>query len=165
MNRRFSFSRKIVAAALAMAVVGALALPVVAGTPGEAVKLRQDTMKRMGGHFKAIKEFAMDGKGTADDVVMRAGEIGKIAAKIPSLFPAGTGLDVVNDPKTGAKPDIWADWAKFEKAAATLGAQSRALQAAASGGDQAAIIAAFKSLGKNGCGNCHKPFRKKLEKK
>ena len=39
MNRRFSFSSKILVAALAMAVVGALALPVVAGTPGEAVKL------------------------------------------------------------------------------------------------------------------------------
>ena len=164
MNRRFSFSSKILAAALVAAAAGALTLPVLAGTPAEAVKLRQDTMKKMGGHMKAIKAFAMEGQGTAADVARRAGEIGKTAAKIPSLFPEGTSLDEVMDPKTGAKPEIWLDRAKFEKAAAKLGAQSKALEAAAAGGDREAVAAAFKSLGKNGCGNCHKQFRKKLEK-
>jgi cytochrome c556 len=50
------------------------------------------------------------------------------------------------------------------KAAASLEAESKALGAAADGGDQAAIRTAFQNVGKNGCGNCHKPYRIKLEK-
>ena len=157
--------KKILLGVCAAAVAGALALPVLAETPAEAVKLRQETMKKMGGHMKAIKGFAMDGQGTAEDVAMRAGEITKIAATIPSLFPTGTSLDEVKDPKTGAKPDIWLERTKFEKAAANLAVQSKALAAAAAGGDKEAITAAFGNLGKNGCGNCHKPFRMKLDKK
>ncbi|MCK5620854.1 MAG: cytochrome c [Alphaproteobacteria bacterium] len=164
MNIRFAFSRKILVASLAVAAVGALALPALSATPAETVKLRQETMKQLGGHMKAIKSFAMEGQGSAEDVAKRAGEIGEIAARIPSLFPEGTGMDEVLDPKNGAKPEIWLDWDNFLKARASLEAQSRALAAAAGGGDQAAIRAAFQNLGKNGCGNCHKPYRIKLEK-
>ena len=164
MNIRFSFSRKILAAGLAAAVIGASALPGLAATPAETVKLRQETMKQLGGHMKAIKGFAMEGQGSAEDVVKRAGEIGEIAARIPTLFPEGTGMDEVKDPKNGAKPEIWLDWDNFLKAVASLEAQSKALAAAGGGGDQAAIKAAFQNLGKNGCGNCHKPYRIKLEK-
>ncbi len=164
MNIGFSLSQKFLAAILSITVAGMLALPVLAGTPAEAVKLRQETMKELGGHMKAIKNFAMQGNGSAEDVLRRAGEIGKIAARIPSLFPEGTGMDEVLDPKNGAKPEIWLDWANFEKAAAKLEAESKALVAAADGGDQAAIREAFQNLGKNGCGACHKPYRIKLEK-
>ena len=164
MNIRFAISRKFFVAAAAAAVAGMLALPVLAGTPAEAVKLRQETMKQLGGHMKAIKGFAIEGQGSAEDVAKRAGEIGAIAARIPSLFPEGTGMDEVKDPKNGAKPEIWLDWENFLKAAASLEAQSKALAAAAGGGDQVAIRAAFQNVGKNGCGNCHKPYRIKLEK-
>ena len=141
-----------------------MALPVLAATPAETVKLRQETMKQLGGHMKAIKGFAMEGQGSAEDVAMRAGEISKIAVSIPTLFPEGTGMDEVLDPKNGAKPEIWLDWDNFLKARASLEAQSKALAATAESGDRTAITAAFKSLGKNGCGNCHKPYRIKLEK-
>lgn len=164
MNIGFSFSQKFLAAILAITVAGMLALPGLAGTPAETVKLRQETMKQLGGHMKAIKNFAMQGDGSAEDVARRAVEIGKIAARIPSLFPEGTGMDEVLDPKNGAKPEIWLDWENFEKAAAKLEAQSKALAAAADGGDQAVIKEAFQNLGKNGCGACHKPYRIKLEK-
>lgn len=164
MNIRFLFSRNILAAGLVAALVGIPALPVLAGTPAEAVKLRQETMKKLGGHMKAIKGFAVEGQGSAEDVAMRAGEISEIAAKMPTLFPEGTGMQEVLDPKNGAKPEIWADWNNFLKAAAKLETQSKALEAAAAGGDRAAITAAFQDVGKNGCGNCHKPYRIKLEK-
>ena len=121
MNIRFAFSRKVLAASLAVAAVGALALPALSATPAETVKLRQETMKQLGGHMKAIKGFAMEGQGSAEDVAKRAGEIGEIAERIPSLFPEGTGMDEVLDPKNGAKPEIWLDWDNFLKsAAATL---------------------------------------------
>lgn len=164
MNIRFSFSQKRLMAGLAAAVVGAIALPVLAGTPAETVKLRQETMKQLGGHMKAIKGFAAEGQGSAEDVAVRAGEINKISAKILSLFPEGTSMNDVMDPKNGAKPEIWMEWANFEKAVTKLGVESKALEATAAGGDRAAITAAFKNLGKNGCGNCHKPYRIKLEK-
>ncbi len=50
------------------------------------------------------------------------------------------------------------------KASRGLEAESKALAAAADGGDKAAIAAAFQSMGKNGCGSCHKPYRVKLDK-
>jgi len=164
MNIRFSSTRKFLAPALAVAAAGALVLPVLAATPAETVKLRQDTMKQLGGHMKAIKAFATEGQGSAEDVAKRAGEIGEIAAKIPTLFPEGTGMDEVKDPKNGAKPEIWLEWDKFTTAAKGLEAKSDALAAAAAGGDKAAIAAAFESMGKEGCGSCHQPYRVKLDK-
>jgi len=164
MNIQFSFTRKLLTAVPAAVLVGILALPVIAGTPAETVKLRQETMKQLGSHMNAIKEFAMNGSGSAADVAKRAGEIGKIAAGVPALFPEGTGMDEIKDPKNGARPEIWLDWENFEKAAGKLEAESKSLAAAAEGDDREAIKMAFESLGKNGCGNCHKPFRVKLEK-
>jgi cytochrome c556 len=110
MNIGFSFSQNFLMAVLAVAVTGMLSLPALAASPAETVKLRQETMKQLGGHMKAIKNFAMQGDGSAEDVAKRAGEIGAIAARIPSLFPEGTGMDEVKDPKNGAKPEIWLDW-------------------------------------------------------
>lgn len=164
MNIRFAYFGKFMVPALAIAVAGAAVVPVLAATPAETVKLRQETMKQLGGHMKAIKAFATAGEGSAEDVARRAGEIGEIAAKMPELFPEGTGMDEVKDPKNGARPEIWLDWDNFLKAAKALEDQSKALGVAADGGDSAAITAAFKSLGKNGCGGCHKPYRIKLDK-
>lgn len=164
MNIRFAVSRKCLAPAVAVAVAGAMIAPVLAATPAETVKLRQDTMKQLGDHMKAIKAFATMGEGSAEDVSKRAGEIGEIAAKIPTLFPEGTGMDDVKDPKSGAKPEIWLEWDKFTVAANSLGAESKALVAAAEGGDKMAILAAFQAVGQNGCGNCHKPYRMKIDK-
>jgi cytochrome c556 len=142
-----------------------LALPVLAaGTPAEIIKQRQETMKGLGSHMKAIKGYAIDGTGSAEDVARRASEMQQIAMKIPSLFPEGTGMDEIKDPETGAKPEIWLDWENFEKSAAGLDEQAKKLQAAASSGDQTAIRQAFQSVGKNGCGHCHESFRQKLQK-
>lgn len=164
MNIRFAFSRNLALPALAMVAIGAVAIPVLASTPAETIKLRQETMKKMAGHMKAIKAFAVDGQGSADDVAKRAAEISEIAAKIPSLFPEGTGMDEIKDPKTGAKPEIWLDWEGFQKKANGLKAESQALEQVAEDGNRAAITAAFQSVGENGCGTCHKTFRMKIQK-
>ncbi|MDH5556458.1 MAG: cytochrome c [Alphaproteobacteria bacterium] len=164
MNIRYPVSRNFLALTIIAMAAGLMALPVLAATPSETVQLRQETMKKLGKHMNAIKDFAMNGQGSAADVANRAGEIGKIAAGIPAMFPEGTGMDEVKDPKNGAKPEIWLDWDNFLKAAAKLEVESKALEAAGNGGDQEVIKAAFQNLGKNGCGNCHKPYRIKLEK-
>jgi cytochrome c556 len=145
-----------------VAVAGALALPVLAETPVEIVMKREKAMKEMGGHMKAISGFIKNGEGTAEDVARRAGEIGAIAAKIPSMFPEGTEMNGAADSEHKAKPEIWLDWENFEKSAAKLVAESKALAAAANSGDRTLVEAAFKSVGKNGCTECHKAYRMKV---
>lgn len=165
MNIRFSNPRNLTISMMALGVLALLAIPVLASTPAETIKMRQDTMDELGDHMKAIKGFAMEGRGSAEDIARRAGEIKEIAAKIPSFFPEGTGMDEIEKPETGAKPEIWLDWENFKKAAATLKEKAETLQTVASGnGDRAAVAGAFQDMGKNGCGNCHESFRQKLKK-
>ena len=45
--------------------------------------------------------------------------------------------------------------------AKTMGELAGKLAAAAGSGDQAATLAGFATLGKDGCGGCHETFRKK----
>lgn len=149
-------------AALAAAVAMAFAVGAYADSPKDTVMKREDAMKKMGGHMKAIKAFT-EGTGSAADVAERAAEINEISKNIPSLFPAGTDMNGAADSKVKASAKIWQDWQGFEKASVTLGAKSQALVAAANGGDKMAIAAAFEDMGKNACGNCHNTFREKIE--
>jgi cytochrome c556 len=64
--------------------------------------------------------------------------------------------------KTDAKPEIWQDWAKFERAIADYRQAAADLAAAAKGSDPAATGAAVKALGES-CGGCHESFRKPKE--
>lgn len=165
MKKRFSTGISILPVLL-IAGLALSSMPVSADGAHDIVKKRQETMKQLGGHTKAIKAFVVEGKGSAADIGRRADEIMAIAKKIPTLFPEGTGLDEVRDPETGAKPEIWLDWDGFAKAAGTLGGKADALKTVAmANGDREAVGKAFGDMGKNGCGGCHKTFRKKLEKK
>ncbi len=130
--------------------------------PAAIVKQRQDAMKEMGGHMKAINAFVESGAGSAADVAARAKAIQDISGKITDLFPAGTSLDD-GIGKTGAKPVIWTDWEGFKSAAMKLGGFAGELETAAQGGDSGAIGEQFAALGKNGCGGCHQTFRQKLD--
>lgn len=152
-------------------VLGAVILSLAAVTapvqisaqdPAAIIKQRQDAMKEMGGHMKAINAFVESGTGSAADVAMRAGAIQEMSAKITELFPEGTSInDGVG--KTGAKPEIWSDAEGFKSAAMKLGELAGGLETAADGGDSAAIGEQFAMLGKNGCGGCHQTFRQKLD--
>ena len=157
MKNRFAF------AAVAAVVAMAFAAGSYAESPMDIVLKREEAMKQLGGHMKAIKAFATEGQGSAADVAKRAAEISDIAGKIPAMFPAGTDMNGAADSKYLAKAEIWKDWAGFEKASTVLGVESKKLAAVAGGGDQAAIAAAFEQMGKEGCGGCHKTFRQKLE--
>jgi cytochrome c556 len=147
-----------IAAAIALAVPS---LP-AAQDATVIVKQRQETMKEIGGHMKAINEFIEAGAGSAEDVAARATAIQDVSAKIPSLFPEGTSLDD-GVGKTGAKPAIWADWGGFEAAAKKMGDEAGKLASTASAGDRDAIATQFAALGKSGCGGCHTNFRQKLD--
>lgn len=123
---------------------------------------RQALMKEMGKQMGIINDFLEKGIGDAAAAKAAADTIHTDSQKIPDLFPQGTSLDD-NVGKTGAKPDIWANFDKFKSAAAKLGELSEATSMAASSGDKTAIAGAFENMGKNACGACHQTFRKKLD--
>jgi cytochrome c556 len=120
---------------------------------------RQDTMKAQGKAFAAVKAFTED-KGDLAAAQAGGAELVKIVPTIPSLFPQKTGMAEYPG-KAYAKPEIWAQWDKFNDAVKAAQAKADALNAALKGGDKAAITAAFGAMGKDGCGGCHTPFREK----
>ena len=109
--------------------------------------------------MEAIKGY-LDGKAEMPAAQTAAGELDKAIAKIPSLIPAGTGMDKLPR-QIRAKPAIWSEPDKFQAAQKSAQAKADALDAAVKGGDKAAITAAFGDMGKNGCGGCHTEFREK----
>ena len=148
------------ATAAAAAVAGGAAL---AESGASVVTKRQGVMTGQNAHVQAIIAYLKNFQGTPEDVAKYAGGIAATATLIPALFPKGTGMDEIKQPRTGAKPEIWRDWAGFEKAAKTLETEALKLMEVALGGDDEAIAAQFGVMGRQGCGGCHKPFRKKLE--
>ena len=142
-------------------------MPPVAGVAlaadASVVTMRQGFMVGQADHTKAIVAYLKEGQGTPAMVAKRAGALATTARLIPGLFPKGSGMDEIKDPRTGAKAKIWSDWAGFEKAVKTLETEALKLMQVAQGGDKAAIGAQFAVMGKQGCGGCHKPFREKLE--
>ncbi len=120
---------------------------------------RQDTMKAQGKAFGAIKAFTED-KGDLAAAQAGGAELTKTLVTIPSLFPQKTGMAEYPG-KSYAKPEIWAQWDKFNDAVKAAQAKNEALNTALKSGDKAAITAAFGAMGKDGCGGCHTPFREK----
>jgi cytochrome c556 len=147
--------------ALSILLTGTFILRAADADMPPVIEERQEAMKSLGGHMKAINESLESGNPDGAIVAQHAAEIETIAAAIPDLFPEGTSLEDV-DGKVGAKPEIWSDWAGFEQAAMALGTQAAALAAAAGTGDADAMGVQFKLVGES-CGGCHSKFRQKVE--
>jgi len=120
---------------------------------------RQDTMKTQGKAFGAIKAYTED-KGDLAAAQAGGATLLQTVPTIPSLFAQKTGMAEYPG-KSYAKPEIWAEWDKFNAAVAGAQAKAEALNVALRSGDKAAITAAFGAMGKDGCGGCHTPFREK----
>jgi cytochrome c556 len=144
------------AAALALGSVGAT---IAYAQDAKVAEHRQAAMKDQGKDMEAIKGF-VDGKVELAKAQEAGADLAKDVAKIPSLFPAGSGMDKLPG-KSWAKPVVWSEPDKFAAAAKNAQVKADALNAALKGGDKAAITAAFGDLGKNGCGGCHNDFREK----
>jgi len=76
------------------------------------------------------------------------------AAKLPTLFPAGSDQNT-DTAKTQALPTVWSDMPGFKAAAAKLGTDATAAMAAT---DQASFATAFQTVNAD-CGACHKVYR------
>ena len=142
------------AAAVVTALAGLSFSPLAVSAQEAVVKERQDLMGAFG---EASKTLAAAAKGAPLDaaVVKAAEDIAAGMKKMPSLFPAGTGSDKL---KNRAKPEIWAEFAKFEAYAKDGDAAYTALAAAAKGGDAAAYQSAFTKAAAT-CAACHKDYR------
>jgi cytochrome c556 len=98
---------------------------------------RQGVMKGFGDKVKLIKAFA-DGEENGPAALEAAKSILETAPRVPSLFPAGTGLADLPGIKTHAKPEIWTDNERFRATAARLADASKVLAGAIRSGDRAA---------------------------
>jgi cytochrome c556 len=136
-------------AALALLGAGAVAAQ-------DIYQERETLMKGFGKQMGVVKGVVTEGKGTLADVVTAAQAIEAGDTKIPSVFPQGT-----NGGDSEALPVIWQQWSDFEARATNMGELAAKMEQAAASGDQAATLAAFAALGKNGCGGCHETFREK----
>ena len=113
---------------------------------------RSATMKANGGALKALGEA---GKATPFDPAAAKAPAQTLidnAAKIPALFAPGT-----ENADPAALPVIWTDQAGFKAAAAKLGTDGAALQAAT---DAAGFATALKTV-QGDCAACHGTYRAK----
>lgn len=128
-----------------------------------AIQTRQQDMKTMGGQLRTVNAYARGDSSDQAAALAAIDTVLTIAAKLESDFPAGSGMDSVTDPKTGARPEIWSEPEKFKAAINTFTEQATAMKTAISAGDQPAMQAAFGNLGRTGCGTCHSSFRAKID--
>ncbi len=122
---------------------------------------RSEYMKGLGKGMKAFSNYLKRGDGEPLELGVIAETIAETAGRIPDLFPLNTGL--AENEESEAKANIWTEWDDFVKAANNLAPLASNLAAAFEGGDPAAIGAAVKALGGDGCRVCHKQFREKKE--
>lgn len=120
------------------------------GATNPAVKARQAAMDTIGGAAKVLGGMA---QGKVDFDAAKAAEaqaaIVATVATVPDLFKAEE-----TDPKSGAKPEIWANWSDFES-------KAKALSDAAAAVDTASLDGVTAGMGGVGgaCGACHKAYR------
>ncbi len=128
--------------------------------------LAGSTQENRSAHMKQIwknfKPFTLVAKGEAEPsmgLVGNAAALQQLSKGLLVLFPQGSGGG-----KSRAKPEIWSDWAGFQKAVANFQAAAPGLVPAAKSGDAGKIKAATGAVGK-ACGGCHKPYRAPKKKK
>lgn len=122
-----------------------------------ALAYRQTVMSIIGTNMGAIGDIMKNGLEVPGAVANHADQMARSAALIAPAFTK-QGLTGPTD----AKPEIWQDWAKFEKAITDFEQAAENLRDAAQSGDAKATGQAMRALGKS-CGGCHKPFRKPKE--
>lgn len=140
------FSTKLIAAGM-ICLAG---VAVAADATDPTVKAREEAMDSMGAAAKVLGSMA---QGKMDFDAAKAAEakstIVATAAKVPDLFKTEA-----SDPKSSAKPDIWANWSDFEAKAKALGDAANALDPSSLD----TVKAGMDAVG-GACGACHKAYR------
>jgi cytochrome c556 len=121
----------------------------------DPIEIRQATMDLVSADYAGIRAVVA-AKGDVKPLENRAKAIQRFAALDPTLFPKGS--ETGNNTK--ALPEIWSDFAGFQKASAALGEASGKLAAAARAGDADAVATEIKAVGDT-CGACHRSYQAK----
>ena len=152
---------KALACIAAAAALVALATPASAqfAKPEDAIKYRQSSLSVMGTHFGRIGAM-VNGRVPFDaKVAAENADIVVDMAKLPwAAF--GPGTDKGSIP-TRAKPEIWAEQAKFKELSDKMIAETTKLVAAAKTGNADTLKAAFGATG-GSCKACHDNYQAKL---
>lgn len=123
--------------------------------PEDAIKYRQSALFVMAQHFGRVGAMA-NGRVPYDAKV--AQENADIVADMAKLPWAAFGPGTDKAAKTGAKPEIWTEQAKFKEHSDKLIAETGKLAAAAKMGNVDALKAAFGPTAAS-CKACHDSFR------
>ncbi|MDB5966447.1 MAG: cytochrome c [Polaromonas sp.] len=143
--------------ALAATLVG-FAAPASAqfAKPEDAIKYRQSALFVMSQHFGRVGAMA-NGRVPFDAKV--AADNAEIVAEMAKLPWAAFGPNTDKGGNTRAKPEIWAEQAKFKENSDKLVAETTKLAAAAKTGNLDALKTAFTATA-GSCKTCHDAFRK-----
>lgn len=115
---------------------------------------RHAVMGSLAAHMKATKS-ALSSK-EFDAVAGQAEAIYWLARIIPTTFPEASGPEMG---KTRASSKVWADGKGFETASARLADMASELKTAAKSDNATHTENAFRKVGREGCGGCHKVYR------
>lgn len=142
------------ALALSAALLGvsASAQTLQFGKSEDAIKYRQNALFVMGQHFGSLGAMANGRAPFNAELAQQNGAVLQTLASLPwQAFGAGT--------EGGkAKPEVWAEKAKFDEHASQMVDQASKLAAAAKTGDLAQLKAAFGPAAQS-CKACHDAFR------
>lgn len=149
--------KRMVMVAVALAVgAGASFQAAAQAKPEQLVKQRQSAMALIGWYFGPIGAMMRgDRPFDAPTVARNAGYL-----EMLSKMPAEGFQPTTKDQKTNARPEVWTDKPKFDKALENMQVEIAKLNGVAKGGDQGAIKTQFGAVGKS-CANCHDDFRVK----
>lgn len=142
---------------IAAATLAAMATPASAqfAKPEDAIKYRQSALSVMGTHFSRVGAMA---NGRVPFDAKAAAENADIVAEMAKLPWAGFGPGTDKGGNTKAKPEIWAEQAKFKEGSDKLIAESTKLAAAAKTGNLDTIKTAFAATAAT-CKACHDAYR------
>ena len=146
-----------------LCVNGLLVLGLVASGPAFAfddgaeatIDYRQGLMRALGGNVAATAAIIVDGAEFRDNLLIHTRYIVDATRDIPALFPEGSDFG-----ETDALPSIWEEVEKFAQRSQENHEAALALHEAVEQGDDAAIMAGFRSVGQS-CRSCHEDFRRR----
>lgn len=145
-------SMLLIGAALA---IGALGSAGATGIP-QIVQARKDHFRTLGRATKSLRDQIGRSHPNWRVVANDTNRIERLAAALPSWFPAGSGKG--HGLRTKARAAIWANPGQFALAARRLLTRAQVLKRDAAGHDLRALRLRIRGLGQ-ACGSCHRRFR------
>ena len=149
--------KKALLCALALSVGAGYALNAGAqAKPDQLVKQRQSAMSLINWYFAPIGAMMRGDRPFDAAVVSRNAGYLEVLSRMPSEgFQPST-----SNEKSNARPEVWSDKGKFDKAMENMQGELGKFAQVAKTGDQGAIKTQFGAVGK-ACGACHDDFRVK----